>query len=184
MMRVFLFGLFLRRTSLMEPWPKLIRLVLLVFGFIRFYQFYLFYVSLGDIWSCFIYFCLSICSCMHVLTTRFSIHFYDSDLSIHVCLSLHAIWHSHHHSLGSSDSPESSCLDPGAKSWRIVSVADQSGAAKVWIIRRPSEALFFQTPCSSLEFSFCNSWVSFCTVHYCISPCILTFAPIGDVIFL
>ena len=44
------------------------------------------------------------CSCMPVPTTRFLMHVYDSDLSIHVCLSMHAIWHSHHHSLGSSDS--------------------------------------------------------------------------------
>ena len=28
-------------------------------------------------------------------------HAFDSDLSIHVCLSLHATWHSSHHSLGS-----------------------------------------------------------------------------------
>jgi len=31
------------------------------------------------------------CSCMLVLTARFSMHVYDSDLSIHVCLPLHAI---------------------------------------------------------------------------------------------
>jgi len=44
--------------------------------------------SLLDI-TCYI----STCSCMHVLTTRFSMHVYDSDLSIHVCLSMHTIWH-------------------------------------------------------------------------------------------
>jgi len=38
-MRVSLFGLFLRCTSLMEPWPKLIRSVLLVIGFIRIFGF-------------------------------------------------------------------------------------------------------------------------------------------------
>ena len=52
-MRVSLFGLFLRGTNLMGPWPKLVQSVLLVIGFIRFYRFY---VSLGDIWCCPIYF--------------------------------------------------------------------------------------------------------------------------------
>jgi len=35
---------------------------------------------------------LFIFGCM--LTTRFSIHYLDSDLPMHVCLSLHATWHS------------------------------------------------------------------------------------------
>ena len=58
---------------------------------------------------------MSTCFCMLVLTTRFSMHVYDSDLSIHVCLSLQATWHYHHHSPGSSDSPGSSC--PGHGAW-------------------------------------------------------------------
>ena len=41
------------------------------------------------------------CSCISVLMTRFSMHIYKSDLSIHVCLFLHATWHSPYHSLGS-----------------------------------------------------------------------------------
>ena len=104
---VFLFGLFLRCTSLMISWPKLVRLVLLVFSFILFYQFYRFYVSLGDNWCCLICFAyhLLACSCMPILTTRFLMHAYDSDLSIHVCLSLHATWHSSYHSLGSFLTP-------------------------------------------------------------------------------
>ena len=110
MMRVSLFGLFPRRTSLMEPWLKPLRLVFLVFVFIWFYRFY---VILGDIWCCSICpsFLFLTCSCMHVLMTRFSIHAYDLNLSIHMCLSLYAIWHSHHHSLGCSDSPRSSLID-------------------------------------------------------------------------
>ena len=56
---------------------------------------------------------ISTCFCMLVLMTRFSMHVYNLDLSIHVCLSLHIIWHSHHHSLESSDSPGSSCPDLG-----------------------------------------------------------------------
>ena len=49
---------------------------------------------------------------------------------------------------------------------------------------RPSEALSFQAPCASLEFSFCKLVSAFCTVHTCISLCILAFVLIGDVIFL
>ena len=36
-----------------------------------------------------------------ILTTWFPTHAFDSDLSIHVCLSQHATWHSSYHSLGS-----------------------------------------------------------------------------------
>jgi len=44
---------------------------------------------------------LSLCrSCMPVLMTRFLMHDFDSDLSINVCLSLHATWHSLCYSLG------------------------------------------------------------------------------------
>ena len=43
---------------------------------------------------------MSTSSCMFMLTTRFSMHDYDSVLSLHVCLSLLATWHSYHHSPG------------------------------------------------------------------------------------
>jgi len=33
-------------------------------------------------------------SCVLVLTMRFSMHVYDLDLSMHVCLFMHATWHS------------------------------------------------------------------------------------------
>ena len=92
---------------------------------------------------CLISLAISTCSCMPVLTTQFSMHIYGSDLSIHVCLSMHAIWHSHHHSLGTSDSPGSSCLGLRVWSLWILPVADQRRTAKVWIIDRPSEALSF-----------------------------------------
>jgi len=62
--------------------------------------------------------------CMLVLTTRFSMYGYDSVLSIRVCLSLHTIWHSYHHSLGSSSSPGSSCPGPGPWNVWILPVAD------------------------------------------------------------
>ena len=91
------------------------------------------------------------CSCILVLTTRFSMCVYDSDLSIHVCLSLYAISHSHHHLLGSSDSPGSSCPGPGAWGVWILPVADRRSAAVAWISSRPSEALSFLAPCASLD---------------------------------
>ena len=59
-------------------------------------------------------YCITTCSCMLMLTTRFLMHVYDSDLLIHVCLSMHATWHSYHHSPGSFDSPGSSCPGLGA----------------------------------------------------------------------
>jgi len=43
--------------------------------------------------------CLLMYACAH--NTIFNTCSFDSDLSIHVCLSLHATWHSLHHSLGS-----------------------------------------------------------------------------------
>ena len=74
-MRVYFFGLFLRRTSLWESWPKLVRLIFLVFDLIQFYQFYRFYVSLGDNWCCLICctFRLHTCSC--ILCSRHSFQY-------------------------------------------------------------------------------------------------------------
>ena len=90
--------------------------------------------------------CISTCSCMLILTTRFSIHIYDLNLSIHMCLSILAIWLSHHHLPGSSDSSASSCPGFGAWSVWILPVADQSGAAVAWISSRPSRASSSQAP--------------------------------------
>ena len=89
---------------------------------------------------------ISTCFCMLVLTTWFSIHVFDSDLSIHVCLSSNATWHSHHHSLGSSDSLGFSYSGPGAWSVWILPVADLRSAVIAWISSRPFEALSFQAP--------------------------------------
>ena len=96
-----------------------------------------------------------------LLTIQFSMHIYDLDLLIHVYLSMHATWHSHHHSLGSSDSPGSSCPDFRVWSLQILPIADQRCVAEAWIIGRPSRALSFQAPYSTLEFSCCNSWAPF-----------------------
>ena len=114
---------------------------------------------------------ISTCFCMPVLTTRFN-DVYDSNLSIHVCLFSHVTWHQHHHLLGSSDSSGSSC--PGLRVWSvwILPVADQRSTAVAWIIGRPSRALSFQTPCASLEFSFCKlvaPFVLFILVHLFVS---------------
>ena len=111
------------------------------------------------------------------LCLRHGFHVYDPDLSIHMCLSQHAIWLSHHHSPGSSDSSESSCPGFGAWSVWILSVADQSGAAVAWISSRPSRALSFQPPLFGSRVFLLWLWSSICTIHTCISPCILTFAP-------
>ena len=132
---------------------------------------------------------ISTCPYLPMLTTRFSMHDYDSVLSIHMCLSLHAIWLCLTTRLGSSDSSGSSCPGPGA--WSMsepgtcrIPVADLRCAAVVWISSRPSEALSFQAPCAPLEFSFSKLVSAFYTVHSCTSLCILAFAPISDVIFL
>ena len=101
---------------------------------------------------------------MLVLKTRFSRHVYDSDLLIQMCLPMHATWHSHHHSLGSSDSSRSSCPRLRACSVWILPVIDLRSAAVAWISDRPSRAPFFQAPCLALEF-FCYDSESLFVLH-------------------
>ena len=166
-MRVSLFGLFLRCTSPMEPWPELVRSVLLVIDFIRSYQFY---VSLADIWCCPIY------STSRLVTFPY--------LIIHLCLSLLATWLSPHHS-------------PGefwllwilmSRFWSLELVdspsSDQSGAAEAWIPSRPSRAPSFQAPLFSSRVFLLWLWACLYTVHTCTSTCILAIAHISDVIFV
>ena len=112
----------------------------------------------------------------------FSMRVYDPDLSTHLCLSMHATWHSRHHLPGSIDSSGSSC--PGLGAWT-------EGDSSCWgPSLLPGSR---QTSCSSspiltppgwLVTSPAILWAPFCTVHTCTSLCILTFAPISDVIFL
>ena len=78
---------------------------------------------------------------------NFQYMLFDSKLSIHVCLSIHATWHSPHHS-------GSSCPDPRAWSLWTLPLVDQICTAEAWIISRPSEALSFQTPFSASSFPF------------------------------
>ena len=98
-------------------------------------------MSLPCLISYVVYLLASVCLCL-----RHGFHVYDPDLSIHMCLSILAIWFSHHHSPGSSDSSGSSC--PGFEAWSvwILPVADRSGAAVAWISSRPSRVPFFQPP--------------------------------------
>ena len=172
-MRVSLFGLFLRGTSLMGSWPKLVQSDL--FGFIDFYRFY---VSLGDIWCFPIYFTSHLFTCSyltipwalpagyHLLYIYLPIHAYAHDtvfsawlwfgfidtlvliLARHLALVSLLAWGV------SSDSPGSSCPGHGAWSVWFPPVADQSGATVAWISSRPPRALFFRAPCVPLEFSF------------------------------
>ena len=77
-----------------------------------------------------------------------------SNLLIHVCLSMHTIWHSSHHSLGCFNNPRPTCPDFRAWSLWILPVANQKCTAEAWIIGKSSGAPSFQPPYSALEFSF------------------------------
>ena len=101
-MRVSLFGLFLRCTSLMEPWPKLVRSVLLVIGFIRFIGFYRFYVNLRDIWCCPIYSTSHHLTCSYlIILSVFSTGSHLLYLLAPACLPMLATWLLLHTRLGS-----------------------------------------------------------------------------------
>ena len=122
-------------------------------------------------------YCLSTYSCMLVLMTQFSMLVHDLDLSIHLCSSMLAIWLSHHHSPGSSDSSGSSC--PGFGAWSVwtPSVADQIGAVVAWIPSRPFRAPSFQAPMLGSRVFLLWLWASFCTIHTCTIRYILALAP-------
>ena len=118
--------------------------------------------------SAFYLYSIPLVSCSYLIILWVFPTWYDSDLSIHVCLPMLAIWLSHHHSPGSSDSSGSSCPGFGAWSVWILPVADQSGAAVAWISSRPSRAPSFQASCSALEFSCYDSeplFVLFILIH-------------------
>ena len=140
-MRVSLSGLFLWCTYLIKPQTGFVPLVLpyslssiftsnflfccyyyIIAAYILHYHLCLFYqspalillyleYSLLDI-TCYIF----TCSCMLVLTTRFSMHIYDSNIDTRVFI------YARHLALasplaGSSDSPRSSC--PGLETWSL-----------------------------------------------------------------
>ena len=95
-----------------------------------------------------------------ILTTRFSVHAFDLDLSIHACLSLTP--RSIHHTTCWEVLTPWTCM---FRSWSLDHgglPGDQSCVAVAsWISSWPSLALSFQAPCSSLEFFFYNLWASF-----------------------
>ena len=121
---------------------------------------------------------------MFVIMTQFSMHVYNSNLSMHMCLSMLTTWHSRHHSPESSDSPGSSC--PGLRVWSvwILSVANQSGAVVAWISSRPSRAPSFRALCSVLEFSYYDSEPPFVLFILVPSFVFSQLHHIDDVIFL
>ena len=133
--RVSLFGLSPRGINLMNLSNEPVQL-----------NFSLLYISLLDAFFLFLH--------AYARDTVFNTFSFDSDLSIHVSLSLYATWHSPDHSLWSFDSPGSLCPDLAGWSLWILPVTDHSGAAVAWISGRPFEVLSSQTPCSALEF-FC-----------------------------
>ena len=109
------------------------------------------------IWACitgFVIFtcCLLACSSMPVLTIRFSMHVYDSDSSIHLCMFLHATWHSSCHSLGSSDSSRLACLCLEVWSPWILPIADQNGTVKRGSSADRPKSFSFRPPLSSRVF--------------------------------
>ena len=134
-MRVFLFRLFPRGINLMNLCIDPVRLVLSHLFIPSFDALFLF-------------------GCM--LTTRFLMHAFNSDLSIHMCLSLHATWHSP--LVGEFPSP----LDPHVQILELRAC----GFSRL-LIRVRSECMDHRQtspgpypsrpPCLFLEFSLCNS---------------------------
>ena len=193
-MRVSLFGLFLRGTNLMEPWPKPVQSNLPVSDFtsdFRFYDYYIMPACILLYHSCSIppapvlilsypeYSCLT-STCLHASAhdTVFNAWLWFGFIDTLVLISARHLAFASPLAWGvSSDSPGSSCPGHGAWSVWIPLVADQSGAAEAWISSRPSGTPSFQAPCVPLEFSFCKLVSALFTVHSCMSPCILAIAP-------
>ena len=163
-MRVSLFGLFLRCTSLMGPWPKRIQSILLVINFILDFLFYGYYVLLVHTGYT--------CVLNPVFWTWYPLlysHCVHPGSPPGFCITL--AWGV------SSDSPGFSCPGFGAWSVWILPVADQSGAAVAWISCRLSGALSFLAPVCLSSFRVVNSWVPlYCLLLYI--PCTLAIAPI------
>ena len=131
-MRVSLFGLFLRCTSLMEPWPKLVQSVLLVIRF---------YIGFPDDYAIPVHTCYTcILTLLSTVLDIVVIYTLMLILARHLAFASPLAWGV------LSDSPGSSCPGHGAWSVWILSVADQSGATVAWISSRPSASLSFQAP--------------------------------------
>jgi len=126
-------------------------------------------------WHHLLYKYLLLHACTHdtVFNACLWVRFIDTRVLIY--LSMYATWHLHHHLLGSSDFPGSSC--PGLGAWTDVDL---------FLLRTKLTLQSRQTSCSSSPFlapagwlaAFpVNSWAPFCTIHTCISPYTLALAP-------
>ena len=101
------------------------------------------------------YLCLRLC-----LWSRhdFLYMLFGLNLTIHMCLTMHATWLSPHHSLGSSDSLRPACSDLKTCGffWLLIWDAQQNRESSAYCLEPyPSRPLW-----SSLKFSFCNLWAS------------------------
>ena len=110
-------------------------------------------------------YCISTYFCMLVLTIRFFYACYDSDLSTHLCLSMHAIWHSHHHLPGSTDSSRFSC--PGLGAWTEGDSSCWGPSLLLWSRQINCSSSPILAPPCWLAASPVISWAPFCTVHIC-----------------
>ena len=140
-MRIFLFGLTRRGINLMNLSTEPVQLVLS----------YLLILSFD---ASFMFMCA-------YLTIRFSMHVYDSDLSIQVCLSMLATWHSYHHSPGSSVWLPWILM---SKSWSLERV-DSPSCWSEWRsdsvdLRQTVQSLFLTDPLL-VSRVFSHSWASF-----------------------
>ena len=141
-MRVSLFGLFLRCTSLMEPWPKLVQSVLLVIRF---------YIGFPVLW----WLCYT-CSYLLYLYTL-------------LCLPLLATWLLYHTRLGSFIWLPWILM---SRSWSLERVDSPScwSEWRSWSVdlQQTVQSSTLPGPCVPLEFSFCklvSACVLFIPVH-------------------
>ena len=161
-MRVSLFGLFLRCTSLMGPWPKRIQSILLISALLGFPVLW---------WLCYTRsYILHLCSNPPVFCTW------------HLCSSWLATWLSYSYSPGEFHWLPWILMSRSWSVW-ISPVTDQSGAAVAWTPSWPFRAPSFQAPVYLSSFLSVNSWVllySFTLVHFHVFPHLR----ICDIIFL
>ena len=202
-MRVSLFGLFLRGTNLMEPWPKPVQSDLLVIGFIRFYRFH---DSLGDIWYCPIYFTSRLVTFPYLIIPWVFPAWYHL---LYIYLFLHAYAHNtvfnawfwfgfidtrvlilvRHLAFASPLAGEFWLLwILMSRFWSLERVISpscwsewRSGSVD---LQQTVQSLILPGPLLGSRVFLLWLWASFCTVHTCTSLYILALAPISDVIFL
>ena len=162
--RVFLFGLFLQRTNLMNPSIELGQLVL------------------SYLYITYITWCLISCSCVYAHDTIFNTCLFKSVLSIHLGFSEHATWIHFTYSLGCFlTTPEPACPDLGASAFSLllIRVVQQKRRS---LVDHP-ESFLPAFPSRLSRFSFAaHEHLSVFTL--CISLCKSYFASLGDIIFI